>query len=158
MSRFASLGMNTGRHMKTTIVKESLVQRSWRVVDATGKPVGRLAAEIVCALRGKDQPAYTPHSDMGDFIVVINAEKAVLTGRKEEQKVYKRYTGYTSGLFETPAHVMRKKHPDRLIRIAVKGMLPSNHLASRMIRRLKIYAGPDHPHAAQQPKIWQLAI
>jgi large subunit ribosomal protein L13 len=144
--------------MKTTIIKESEVQRSWRVVDAAGKPVGRLAVEIVRALRGKDLPTYTPNADMGDFIIVINAEKAVLTGRKEEQKLYKRYSGYNSGLKETPAGLMRQTHPDRLIRSAVKGMLPKNHLARRMMPRLKIYAGSDHPHAAQKPKLWQVAI
>lgn len=144
--------------MKTTIVKEGDVRRDWRVIDATDRPVGRLASDIVRALRGKDRPDYTPHADMGDFLVVINAEKVKLTGRKEDQKVYTRYSGYSRGLKRIPARKMRATHPDRIVIHAVKGMLPDNRLARRMIRRLKVYAGPDHPHAAQKPKAWPAAI
>ncbi len=144
--------------MKTTLVREQDVTRQWRVVDAAGKPVGRLAAEVAKILRGKDRPDYTPHADMGDFVIVINAAQAALTGDKENQKVYKRYSGYPGGLKYIPAKEMRAKHPERIIRSAVKGMLPKNKLAVRQLTRIKIYAGPDHPHQAQQPVATELSI
>jgi len=137
--------------MKTTLVREQDVTRQWRVVDAAGKPVGRLAVEICKVLRGKDRPDYTPHADMGDFIVVINASQAVLTGAKEDQKVYKRFSGYPGGLKLTVAREVRKRNPERMIVSAVKGMLPKNKLAVRQLKRMKVYAGADHPHQAQQP-------
>jgi len=144
--------------MKTTIPKTGARSRDWLVVDAAGKPLGRLAVRIADALRGKNRPDFTPHVDTGDFVVVINAEKVALTGRKNEKKVYRRYSGHRGGLKEIPASVLRQRHPDRLIRLAVKGMLPKNSLSRRMFRRLKVYAGVQHPHAAQHPHAveWKL--
>ena len=138
--------------MKTTIAKEDDVKRSWFLVDATDKPAGRLAARISHILRGKTKPDYTPHVDTGDFVVVINAEKVKLTGAKEEQKIYKHFTGFPDGLKQFPAKVVRAKNPTRIIEQAVGGMLPANRSARRMITRLKVYAGSEHPHVAQQPK------
>ena len=120
------------------------------MVDATDKTVGRLAVKIANILRGKTKPTFSPQVDTGDFVVVINAEKIKLTGRKEEQKIYQRYSGYRSGLKELTAASMRERHPERLIELAVRGMLPKNALGRKVIKRLKAYAGPEHPHEAQQ--------
>lgn len=139
--------------MKTTQPIESEIQHKWYLVDAAGKPVGRLAVQICRLLRGRGKPDYTPHVDMGDFVVVINSARVVLTGSKEDQKVYEKYTGYQSGYFETPAGTVRKKNPNYLIWHAVKGMLPKNHLSRRLIKRLKIYPGAEHPHVAQNPQV-----
>ena len=144
--------------MKTSIPKVAEVTRAWHLVDAADRPVGRLAVELAAVLRGKQKPDYTPHIDMGDFVVVINARKAKLTGAKETQKIYKDYSGYPSGLKLQPASVIRQKHPERLIAQAVRGMLPKNHLARQQIRRLKIYADAEHPHEAQQPQALALDI
>ena len=138
--------------MKTTLVKEKDITRTWFLVDAAGKPVGRLAVEIATILRGKNKPTYAPHIDQGDFVVVINAAQAALSGAKEQQKIYKHYTGYAGGLKEFPASVIRKKNPERLIEQAVKGMLPKNHLGRKFITRLKVYPTAEHPHEAQQPQ------
>ncbi len=138
--------------MKTTLPKDPGVERTWFVVDADGQPLGRLAVEIANTLRGKNKPTFTPHIDTGDFVVVINAEKVKLTGRKEEQKLYKRYSGWRGGLKETVAAAMRERHPERMVKLAVRGMLPRNTLSRQMISRLKIYAGSEHPHSAQQPQ------
>jgi large subunit ribosomal protein L13 len=137
--------------MKTTLGQNPGDGRTWRVVDADGQVLGRLAVRIANALRGRDKPTYTPHVDTGDFVVVINAEKVRLTGRKNEQKLYKRYSGYRGGLKQTPAAEVRKRHPERLIKSAVRGMLPHNTLNRTAFGRLKVYAGAQHPHAAQQP-------
>jgi large subunit ribosomal protein L13 len=126
--------------------------RAWILVDATDRPVGRLAAAIAGALRGKDKPTYSPQVDTGDFVVVVNAEKVKLTGRKERKKMYSRYSGYRSGLKDIPAEAMRARHPERIVELAVRGMLPKNKLARNALRRLKVYAGGEHPHAAQMPK------
>jgi large subunit ribosomal protein L13 len=126
------------------------------VVDAENKPVGRLATKIADILRGKNKPSFTPHMDTGDFVVVINAEKVKLSGRKEQNKVYRRYTGYRSGLRETNAAEMRERHPEKLITLAVKGMLPKGALGRQVFRRLKVYAGTEHPHAAQKPETVEL--
>ena len=142
--------------MKSTVAKNPGKDREWLVVDADGKPLGRLAAKIADVLRGKNKPTFTPQVDTGDFVVVINAEKVKLTGRKEEQKLYKRYSGWRGGLKETTAAAVRERHPDRMVRHAVKGMLPKNHLSRQVFRRLKVYAGSDHPHTAQQPKTVEL--
>lgn len=123
----------------------------WVVVDASGQTVGRLATQIASVLRGKHKPEYTPNQPMGDFVVVVNAEKVVFTGRKLDQKVYTRYTGYQGGLKETTAREMLEKAPERVLEKAVWGMLPKNRLGRKLIRRLKVYAGEAHPHAAQQP-------
>lgn len=138
--------------MKSFIAKHPDENRDWIVMDAAGKPVGRLAVAVACALRGRDKPTYTPHVDTGAFVVVINASQVKLTGKKEQQKVYQHYTGFRSGLKTVKAADMRQKHPDRIVKEAVKGMLPGNQLARGMYRRLKVYAGAEHPHAAQQPR------
>jgi len=138
--------------MKTTLVKESDVRRVWHVLDAADKPVGRLAVQIVKLLRGKDKAAFAPHVDMGDFVVVINAAKVKLTGAKETQKLYSSYSLYPGGLKQKTAAQVRAKHPEFLIEHAVRDMLPKNRLARTLFKRLKVYAGAEHPHAAQQPQ------
>jgi large subunit ribosomal protein L13 len=138
--------------MKTYSQKASEIQRDWYVVDASGQVLGRLATQIATLLRGKHKPTFTPHLDGGDFVIVTNAEKIRVTGHKADQKVYYRHTGYPGGLKMTSYKMMREKHPDRILRQAVKGMLPKNRLGRRLMTKLKIYAGPHHPHAAQQPR------
>lgn len=133
------------------MAKPGEVPRQWWLVDATDQVVGRLATRLAVVLMGKHRPTYTPHTDTGDFVVVVNAEKVKLTGRKEEQKMYQRYSGHRGGLKKTKASVVRAKHPDRMIQQAVKGMLPRNTLSRRMFSRLKVYAGAEHPHDAQAP-------
>lgn len=139
--------------MSTTFPKESEITREWYLVDATDKPTGRLAVDIVKVLRGKNKPTFTPHVDGGDFVIVINAEKVKLTGNKEEQKIYKHYTGYASGLKEFPAKTIREKNPERIIAQAVRGMLPTSRQGRRVFKRLHVYTGSEHPHEAQQPKV-----
>ena len=136
--------------MKTFVAKEQEVKRKWYVVDAGGKVVGRLATEIAVRLRGKHKPIFTPHADTGDFIVVINAEKVVFTGRKWNNKVYYRHTGYIGGLKQITAEKLREKKAEDILRFAVRGMLPKNSLGRRQLKKLKIYTGSDHPHEAQQ--------
>ena len=138
--------------MKTYMPKASEVDRRWYLVDAEGKVLGRLATEIATILRGKNKPEYTPHMDMGDFVVVVNADKVVLTGKKEQQKLYRRHTGYPSGLREVPYERMMATHPERVLEKAVRGMLPKNSLGRAMFRKLKVYAGPNHKHEAQKPE------
>lgn len=138
--------------MKTFSAKPLEVTREWYVVDATDKIVGHLAAEIAARLRGKHKPEYTPHVDTGDFIVVINASKMKMSGDKAKNKRYYRHTGYPGGIIETTFEKMQKRHPGRALEIAVKGMLPKGPLGYAMIKKLKIYAGEEHPHTAQQPK------
>ena len=137
--------------MKTTLVKESEVQRAWHVLDATDKPVGRLAVQVAKLLRGKDKPAFAPHVDMGDFVVVLNAAKVKLTGNKETKKLYSSYSLYPGGLNQKTAAQVRAKHPEFLITHAVRNMLPKNRLARTLFKRLKVYAGAEHPHSAQKP-------
>lgn len=141
---------------KTFAIKASEIEREWFVVDAEGKNLGRLATQIATILRGKHKPTFTPSMDVGDFVIVVNAEKVVVTGRKLEQKMYYRYSGYPGGLTETRLDRMLAKHPTRVIEHAVKGMLPKNRLGRAMIKKLKIYAGDSHPHAAQKPKALDL--
>ncbi|MGA7799522.1 MAG: 50S ribosomal protein L13 [Gammaproteobacteria bacterium] len=138
--------------MKTFSAKPETVRRDWYVVDATGKTLGRLAAELARRLRGKHKPEYTPHVDTGDYIVVVNAGKVHVTGRKAEQKTYYHHTGYVGNLKSITFDKLRAKAPERMIEIAVKGMLPKNPLGRAMYRKLKVYGGADHPHTAQQPK------
>ncbi len=138
--------------MKTFSAKPLEVKRDWYVVDATGKVVGRLAAEIARRLRGKHKPEYTPHVDTGDYIIVINADKLVMTANKVEGKKYYRHTGYPGGIYETTFRAMQEKHPGRPLEIAVKGMLPKGPLGYAMYKKLYVYAGSEHPHSAQQPK------
>lgn len=138
--------------MKTISANAATVKRDWYVVDASGKTLGRLASELARRLRGKHKPVYTPHADTGDYLVVINAEKVAVTGRKLDDKMYHRFTGYVGNLKSMPLKELLAKHPERVIEIAVKGMLPKNPLGRAMYRKLKVYKGPHHPHAAQQPQ------
>lgn len=142
----------------TRSAKPGDVPERWLVVDATDAVLGRLASRIAHRLRGKHHPLYTPHADTGDFIIVVNAEKVKLTGNKREDKLYYRHTGWIgSTRFTTPARILEGKHPERVIEHAVKGMLPKNTLGRKLLKKLKIYAGPAHPHAAQQPEEIRLA-
>ena len=136
--------------MKTFLPKENEIIRNWYVIDATGQVLGRLAVQIANMLRGRHKPTYTPHLDCGDFIVVVNAEKVVLTGDKDTKKIYQNYSGYIGGLKEQTADVVRAKNPTRLIHDAVLGMMPKGRLARTQFGKLKIYAGPAHPHEAQK--------
>jgi large subunit ribosomal protein L13 len=138
--------------MKTYVATPENREREWLVVDATGQTLGRLATQIATALRGKHKPEYTPHCDVGDFVVVVNAEKIAVTGKKRDEKLYHRYSGYPGGLRSRTFSEMLDRRPEEPLRLAVKGMLPRNRIARAQLRKLKIYAGPDHPHAAQQPK------
>jgi large subunit ribosomal protein L13 len=140
--------------MKTYSQKGSEVQRDWYVVDASGQTLGRLATQIATLLRGKHKPTFSPNLDGGDFVVVVNADKVRVTGRKEDQKMYYRHSGYPGGFRAIPYRRMMATHPDRILRFAVKGMLPKTRLGRQQITKLKIYAGPTHPHAAQQPKAY----
>ena len=139
--------------MKTFSAKPAEVKREWYVVDASGKVLGRLASEIALRLRGKHKPEYTPHVDTGDNIVVINADKIVVTGGKEEKKKYYRPTMIPGGIYETSYRLMQEKYPGRVLEKAVKGMLPHGPLGYAMIKKLHVYAGAEHPHTAQQPKV-----
>lgn len=141
--------------MKTFSAKPHEVTHDWLVVDAAGQVLGRLASQIASRLRGKHKPIYTPHVDTGDYVVVINAEKLRVTGNKAEQKIYYRHSGYPGGLYSTNFAKLQARHPERVLEHAVKGMLPKGPLGSAMFRKLKIYSGAEHPHAAQQPKAVQ---
>jgi len=142
--------------MKTVSAKKETVRRDWYVVDATDKVLGRIATEIANRLRGKHKPEYTPHIDTGDYIVVVNADKVRVTGNKVTDKIYFRHTGYPGGIKETSFGKLMETHPERAIEIAVKGMMPRNKLSRAMLGKLKIYAGGEHPHTAQQPKPLEL--
>lgn len=138
--------------MNTTIAKAENVQHDWYVIDAEGETLGRLATRIAIALRGKHKPTFTQHVDCGDYVIVLNAEKIQLTGRKLDQKHYYRYSGHPGGLRATSAREMLDTHPDRVITAAVKGMLPKNRLSRQVIKKLRVYAGGEHPHEAQNPQ------
>jgi large subunit ribosomal protein L13 len=138
--------------MKTYSAKPGEVQRDWYVVDAEGQTLGRLATQIADRLRGKGKPQFTPHVDTGDFVVVVNAEKIAVTGNKLEAKMYYRHSGYPGGLRSRPLREQLERVPTEVLRKAVKGMLPRNRLGRQQLTKLKIYAGPEHPHAAQEPK------
>ncbi|MRH77975.1 50S ribosomal protein L13 [Spiribacter sp. C176] len=142
--------------MKTFSAKPAEVQRDWFVVDAAGKTLGRLASEIAFRLRGKHKPQFTPHVDTGDYIVVVNADKVVVTGRKAEQKTYYRFTGYVGNMKSITFDKLIVEHPERAIEYAVKGMLPRNRLGRAMFKKLKVYSGPDHQHHAQQPQALEI--
>lgn len=141
---------------RTYSAKPGEVERRWYVVDAQGKVLGRLASEVATVLRGKRKPQFTPHVDTGDFVIVVNAEKVRLTGKKLRQKIYYRASGYPGGLKATAAGAMLKKHPERVIQHAVRGMLPRNKLGDALYRKLKVYAGAKHPHQAQKPVALQV--
>lgn len=145
-----------GTKMKTFVTKPAEVERNWVVVDAQGQTLGRLASKIAAVLRGKNKPNFSPAVDAGDFVIVINAEKIVVTGRRMEQKSYYRHSGYPGGLTETSLRDMLQRHPTRPIEFAVKGMLPKNSLGRQIFMKLKVYAGPEHPHGAQQPTVLEL--
>jgi len=136
--------------MKTFVAKEHEIEKNWHLIDASDKVLGRLATEIANILRGKKKPIFTPHMDAGDYVVVVNAEKVVLTGNKLEKKTYYRHSGYVGGLKQTTAKEMLEKKPENLIKFAVKGMLPKTSLGRRQLTKLKVYTGPDHPHQAQK--------
>jgi large subunit ribosomal protein L13 len=141
---------------RTYVTKPEDIQRNWYVVDASGQTLGRLASEIARIVRGKHKPIYSPSVDVGDFVIVINAEKVHVTGRKMDQKVYYRHSGYPGGLKEVSLRRMLEEHPTRVIEHAVRGMLPKTRLGRKMIKKLKVYAGSDHPHQAQQPEPLEL--
>ena len=142
--------------MKTYVANSETRERSWLIVDAEGQTLGRLATQIADALRGKRKPMYTPHVDTGDFVVVVNAEKISVTGAKRQEKMYYRHSGYPGGLKSRTLNDMLERRPEEVIRLAVKGMLPKNRLARKQLTKLKVYAGPEHPHAAQQPTLLEL--
>jgi len=138
--------------MKSFLPKDPGADREWFVVDAAGIPLGRLAVKVANTLRGKDKPTFNPAVDTGAFVIVVNAEKVVLTGSKEQQKIYQKYTGWRAGRRTATAAQVREREPERMIFQAVRGMLPGNHLCKRMLTRLKVFVGPEHKHQAQQPK------
>jgi large subunit ribosomal protein L13 len=138
--------------MKTFSAKSHEVQRDWFIVDATGKVLGRVASEIARRLRGKHKPEFTPHVDTGDYIVVVNADKLRVTGNKTKDKLYHRHSTYPGGLYTTSFEKLQQRHPARVLQLAVKGMLPKGPLGYAMIKKMKVYAGGEHPHTAQQPK------
>ncbi len=142
--------------MKSYMARPLEIERRWHLIDAEGKTLGRLASEIARLLRGKNKPQYTPHVDVGDFVVVVNAEKIAVTGKKAEQKVYRRYTGYPGGLRELSYEDMAERKPTEILRKAVYGMMPKTRLGRQQLRKLKIYAGPEHPHAAQNPQPYEV--
>lgn len=145
--------------MKTTFMANpSNIERKWFVVDAEGQTLGRLAAEVAKVLRGKHKPTFTPHMDTGDYVIVVNADKVVLTGKKLIQKTYFRHSGYPGGATYTQAGHMLEKHPERVVEMAIKGMLPKNKLGAQMFRKLSVYAGAEHPHQAQKPEVLELNI
>jgi large subunit ribosomal protein L13 len=137
--------------MKTYVATPATRERNWLVVDATGRTLGRLATQIADTLRGKRKPEYTPHCDVGDFVIVVNAEKVSVTGNKRQEKRYYRHSGFPGGLRSRSFEEMIARRPEEVLRLAVKGMLPRSRLGRQQLRKLKIYAGPDHPHQAQQP-------
>ena len=138
--------------MKTHTVKGADITESWHLVDASEKPLGRLASEIASVLRGKHRPEYSPHLDLGDHVIVVNADRIRLSGKKVQQKIYYRYSGYPGGLKVTKMEDLLQTDPVQVVQRAVRGMLPSNRLGRRLLKKLKVYAGPEHPHAAQKPQ------
>lgn len=142
--------------MKTFMAKAETVQRKWYVIDADGMVLGRLAAQVAAILRGKNKPIFTPHVDTGDHVIILNADKVILTGKKLDQKLYRLHSGYPGGLKETPYRVLMQKKPEFAVREAIRGMLPHNSLGRQMIKKLKVYKGTEHEHQAQQPEVLTL--
>lgn len=142
--------------MSTFMAKASEVERKWLLIDAEGQVLGRLATEIAAILRGKHKPEYTPHCDAGDYVIVVNADKIVVTGNKVQDKMYRRHSGYPGGLKEIPYGEMMEKFPERILETAVKGMLPHTPLGRQMFKKLKVYAGPEHKNAAQKPEKYEV--
>jgi large subunit ribosomal protein L13 len=151
VSKTGGLIMGTSSY----IAKPHEIEHKWYVIDAEGKTLGRLATEAASILRGKKKPVYTPHVDTGDYVIVINAEKVEVTGKKRKEKIYKRHTGYPGGLREITFEKLQAKNPEEIIRHAIKGMMPEGRLGRQMFKKLKIYAGPEHPHTAQTPVVWE---
>ena len=139
--------------MKTFVASASAVERKWYVIDAAGYTLGRLSSEIAKVLRGKNKPIFTPHLDTGDYVIVINADKVHVTGKKLDQKIYYKHSGYVGGMRETTLREMLAKKPEKVVELAVKGMLPKGPLGRSMLTKLHVYAGPEHPHAAQKPEV-----
>ena len=139
--------------MKSFIAKPEEVERKWYVVDAEGQTLGRLASKVAAILRGKNKPTFTPHVDCGDYVIVINAEKVAVTGKKRQEKIYKRHTGYPGGLRELTFEQLLEKHPEEVVKHAIKGMMPTGKLGRQMYKKLKVYAGPEHKHEAQKPEV-----
>lgn len=142
--------------MKSFVAKPNEIERKWYIIDAEGKTLGRLSSEIASILRGKHKPIFTPHVDTGDYVIVINAEKIVLTGKKLEQKAYRYHTGYAGGLKEISYGKLMEKNPEKIISLAVKGMLPKNSLGRAMFKKLKVYKGSEHKHEAQKPEVYEI--
>ncbi|MBN2852006.1 MAG: 50S ribosomal protein L13 [Clostridia bacterium] len=142
--------------MKTMMANASQVEQKWYVVDADGKVLGRLASEVAKILKGKHKPTYTPHVDTGDFVIIINAEKVIVTGKKETQKLYRHHTTHIGGLKEVSYKAMMEKHPERILQAAIKGMLPKNTLGRQMLKKLKVYVGPEHKNQAQIPEVLEI--
>lgn len=142
--------------MKTYMANPSAIERKWYVIDAEGCTLGRLSAEVASILRGKKKPVYTPHEDTGDYVIIVNAEKIKVTGKKLDQKIYYQHSDYVGGMKETTLREMLEKHPERVIELAVKGMLPKGPLGRQMIKKLFVYAGPEHKHQAQKPEALSL--
>lgn len=142
--------------MKTFTAKPHQIERKWFVVDAQGQTLGRLATQVATVLRGKHKPIYTPHVDCGDYVIVVNADKIHVTGQKLDDKIYYRHSNYPGGLKQVTLRRQLQTHPERVIETAVRGMLPKNRLGRKMFKKLKVYAGPDHPHQAQQPESFDL--
>jgi len=142
--------------IRTYSPKSDDIQREWFVIDAKGQTLGRLATQVATLLRGKHKPIYAPHADVGDFVIVVNADKIRVTGNKLDQKIYYRHSGYPGGIKSRTLRELLNRYPDRVIRLAVRGMLPKNRLGRATIKKLKIYAGDKHPHQAQQPKVYEL--
>ncbi len=136
--------------------KAGEIQRKWYIIDAAGRPLGRTATEVAKLLRGKHKPTYTPNMDMGDFVIVINCKDAILTGKKLDQKVYRRHSGYIGGMKEISARVMMDKKPEQAMYLAVKGMLPHTKLGRQMIKKVRVYTGSEHENAAQKPEVWEV--
>ena len=136
--------------------KAGEIERKWYIVDASGKSLGRVAAEVAVLLRGKHKPTFTPNQDVGDYVIVLNCKDAVLTGHKIDQKMYRHHSGFIGGMKETPARVMMDKNPEKAMFLAVKGMLPHTRLGRQMIKKLRVYAGSEHENAAQKPEVWEV--
>ena len=140
----------------TYMAKKNEVESKWYIIDASQKPLGRVAAEAAKLLRGKHKPTYTPHMDVGDHVIILNCKDAVLTGKKLDQKIYRHHSGYIGGMKETTARVMMENKPERAMMLAIKGMLPHNSLGRQMLKKLRVYANAEHENAAQKPEVWEV--
>jgi len=152
---FIKISVSREEKMKSFIAKPQEVVKKWFVIDAEGRTLGRLSTEAASILRGKKKPIYTPHVDTGDYVIIINAEKVEVTGRKRKDKIYKRHTGYPGGLREITFEKLQAKNPEEILRHAIKGMMPDGKLGRQMLKKLRVYKGPDHAHAAQKPEVWE---